>query len=329
MDMPPGYSEDNSFAATPHAIAPAIGVGRVVAIGDLHGDLHNTLGSLQLAGLINSTHQWVGGSATLVQTGDIVDRGNSSLEIYQLFQRLAVEAQAVGGRIIHLMGNHEVMNLLNDLRYVSRVELTKVGLAAVKEAGNQVDVEISSLTSSQRQRLIQLGLARWRALFSATGRLGRWIRANFKVAAVEGRGKCRTLFVHAGLVPEFAQLGLAALQQEMMDTIAGTTGGMRTPLILGEMGPVWVREFALGHKKDVCAMLRTTLDMFNATRMVVGHTVQHGGRFTQRCDGQLVLIDVGISSAYVGTQAAWECHNDRAKELYPPSNGDPVGWSAQ
>ena len=65
------------------------------AIGDLHGDLEQGYTALKLAGLLNAHGLWSGGKATLVQTGDLVDRGPNSLQLVELFERLKVVTGAV------------------------------------------------------------------------------------------------------------------------------------------------------------------------------------------------------------------------------------------
>lgn len=55
--------------------------------------------------------------------------------------------------------------------------------------------------------------------------------------------------------------------------------------------------------------------MVGANRMVIGHTVQEGGMAT-RCGGGLHLIDVGISSRYVGRGAAWSCEDGVVRAHY-------------
>ena len=60
------------------------------AIGDLHGDLEQGYTALKLAGLVNANGLWSGGKATLVQTGDLLDRGPNSLQLVELFERLKV-----------------------------------------------------------------------------------------------------------------------------------------------------------------------------------------------------------------------------------------------
>lgn len=41
---------------------------RIVALGDLHGDLPNTLAILKFANIIDEDHHWIGGDAIFVQT---------------------------------------------------------------------------------------------------------------------------------------------------------------------------------------------------------------------------------------------------------------------
>ena len=125
-------------------------VPRLVAIGDLHGDLKVTLQSLRLAKVIprhiypNNVDQisWCGGNTWVVQCGDQIDRcrpdgwkknciedwsdvvedEGSNMRIIKIFQNLDVEARKCGGRVLGLIGNHELMNVDKDYRYVSPEE---------------------------------------------------------------------------------------------------------------------------------------------------------------------------------------------------------------
>src|SRR5260370_15149642 len=101
-------------AATPPDSAPSL-----VAIGDVHGDFNDFVAILQRTGLIDEQHHWSGSKTTFVQVGDLIDRGPKPREVLDLMISLEQEAPKSGGRVVALMGNHEMMNLMGDLRYVT------------------------------------------------------------------------------------------------------------------------------------------------------------------------------------------------------------------
>src|SRR5690606_27331007 len=105
-----------SVPTRPTRFPPA---AHVVGIGDVHGDLDATRRALRLAGAIDETDRWIGGDLVVVQTGDQLDRGDDEQAILDLLERLAEEAEAAGGALHVLIGNHEIMNVLGDLRYVT------------------------------------------------------------------------------------------------------------------------------------------------------------------------------------------------------------------
>ncbi|GIL74096.1 hypothetical protein Vretifemale_4158 [Volvox reticuliferus] len=124
---------------------------RLVVIPDLHGDALQAFRALRLAGLVSSMAalaaagvaaaaaatdpnsgggcaaatgtanewqgrewQWAGGDAVLIQLGDVVDRGPDSLALLRRVEGLKIQARAVGGDVVMLLGNHELMNIYYD-----------------------------------------------------------------------------------------------------------------------------------------------------------------------------------------------------------------------
>ena len=54
------------------------GVDRIVAVGDVHGDVPALTGVLRAAGVMDRDNNWSGGKTHLVQNGDLLDRGPES-----------------------------------------------------------------------------------------------------------------------------------------------------------------------------------------------------------------------------------------------------------
>ena len=94
-------------------------VPRIVAMGDVHGRFAELLLVLQAAELVDGERAWSGGKAHLVLCGDLIDRGQQDRAVLDLVRRLQTEAETAGGRVHALLGNHEAMNMIRDLRYVS------------------------------------------------------------------------------------------------------------------------------------------------------------------------------------------------------------------
>eukprot|EP00188_Purpureofilum_apyrenoidigerum_P003269 Plantae.Rhodophyta-Purpureofilum_apyrenoidigerum.ctg33737.p1 GENE.Plantae.Rhodophyta-Purpureofilum_apyrenoidigerum.ctg33737~~Plantae.Rhodophyta-Purpureofilum_apyrenoidigerum.ctg33737.p1 ORF type:complete len:235 (+),score=49.79 Plantae.Rhodophyta-Purpureofilum_apyrenoidigerum.ctg33737:140-844(+) len=92
---------------------------RIIAVGDVHGDLSALRNALRLAKLIGTDDEWVGGNTVLVQLGDILDRGDQERAAFELLLKLREEAPKQGGAVHILHGNHEIMNVSFDFRYVT------------------------------------------------------------------------------------------------------------------------------------------------------------------------------------------------------------------
>ena len=81
---------------------------KLIAVGDAHGQFEGLVKILRHAQLIDAAHRWCGGHNRLIQIGDILDRGPSSLKVDSLLDRLQAEAETTGGEVIRLIGNHEL-----------------------------------------------------------------------------------------------------------------------------------------------------------------------------------------------------------------------------
>src|SRR5258706_14928660 len=91
----------------------------IIAIADVHNDFDDFVVILRRTGLIDQQNHWIGGKTTFVQVGDLLDRGPKPREVMNLMMALEKESAQAGGRVVGLLGNHEVMHIMGDLRYVT------------------------------------------------------------------------------------------------------------------------------------------------------------------------------------------------------------------
>jgi hypothetical protein len=299
--VPPASPPANPSGA-PSVAAPAASLStklrraapdRVVAIGDVHGDLDTFERALRLAGAIDARGHWNGGTLVLVQTGDEIDRGNDDRAVLDLVEGLKKEAAAAGGEVIALLGNHEIMNASADFRYV-----TPRGFASFSPAGAS-SLPAADTAAPTRGRM---------QAFAPGGTYASMLAGRPLVAEVGD-----TVFVHGGVLPKHVAYGLDRMNDELD---AWLTGKRQTPpsIVVADDGPVWTRAYSGEDAAPDCSALTKTLARLGAARMVVGHTVQKEG-MNAACDGKVWRIDVGLSHVYGGPVEALEIRGGHATVL--------------
>ena len=208
-----------SFAALALLLAlTSAGAGqeRIIAVGDVHGALAQFVNILQRTGVIDTRNQWVGKSTILVQVGDATSRGTQSRQCLDLLRQLGAQAGEQNGKVIPLLGNHEVMVIMGDLRYVLPEDYqTFAGeqSATVRERAYE---EYSAFLAKRhkhrradaaheeaaRQKWMDehpLGFFEFRDAFGPQGLYGSWLRKLDTVAQIGD-----LLFLHGGLSPHFS-----------------------------------------------------------------------------------------------------------------------------
>lgn len=288
----PNSASDERPSSPQNTVPPAVTESfrlpapqRLVAIGDLHGDLEATRDVLRLAGAIDATDRWVGDKLVVVQTGDQIDRGDDDREVLDLLRRLQVDAKTHGGAVHVLAGNHETMNAMGDFRYVTS-----------KAFSSFAGADPRALPVSVSQRLPNRAHGR-AAAFLPGGNYAKQL-ARYPVTLIVGG----SLFVHGGVLPEHLDYGLERLNREVRRWLEGI--GPLPPAIASEAAPVWTRLYSEPTpSKEACKTLEQVLSRAGVVRMVVGHTVQSQG-ITSACDERVYRIDVGMSGYYGGDSVA-------------------------
>lgn len=305
---------------------------RVVAIADVHGAYDRFVAILRAAGLIDGRQRWSGGRTVLVQTGDVLDRGPDSRKAIDLIRRLSDEAPRAGGRVYALLGNHEVMRMVGDLRYVSSGEYaafrssdsealreryysTVKSEAGAASTGQKYDERAFLATFLDRT---PLGWVEMQLAFGPRGAYGRWLRERDTMIRING-----IVFVHGGISPAVATLGCAkvnaTVRSELNASGAFDPSQVDTLLATSEEGPLWHRGLLLNNEASFAREVDVILSRLNARAIVTGHTVAADGRVHSRFDGRVIQLDTGmLGGAFfpAGRASALEILDGRLTAIY-------------
>lgn len=233
---------DAAFELSP--IATFKDVEQIAVIADPHGQLGIMRQLLLAHGIMDEAQNWTFGNGHLVILGDVFDRGEQVTDIFWLILKLEKQAALAGGKVHFLLGNHELMVLENDLRYIHK---------------------------KYRYTMARMGRS-LPELFGPDTYLGRWLRSKPVAISING-----TVFVHAGFSDQVLQLKLslsqlnAAFQERVIDrSEAEISADPLASLLSAELGPVWYRGFFA--EKYNAEDMRYMLSRLKAKRVVVGHT---------------------------------------------------------
>ncbi|MBV1878809.1 MAG: metallophosphoesterase [Pseudomonadales bacterium] len=283
-------------------------VPRIVAIGDVHGDYEQYLQILKDNQLIDAKLNWQGGGTHLVQLGDIPDRGPDSQKIMRHLRALARQAKKTAGFVHTLLGNHELMNITGDLRFVDPGEyeifinadsrrLRAHYLNRVLSHRIKLDPSLKALKKQQYADLkseYPLGYVEHRLAWAPTGKIFKWIKKNNAVIKIN-----RILFAHGGISPHAERLPLHEINHRIKTALQNPQINPQQKLepLLSENGPLWYRGLYQNGSEEELAPLIKMLAYYDADAIVIAHTPTPGA-IIPRFDGRVILVDVGLATAY-------------------------------
>jgi hypothetical protein len=292
------------------------GVSRVVAIGDVHGAADRLADILKAARLVDDAGHWSGGSAHLVQLGDVVDRGPDSRAAMDLLRRLEGEAERAGGAVHALLGNHEIARMLGDLRFATPGEyaaFTTPESDALRE--RFIQFAKPDVRDALSKELVP-GSLELRSAFDGPGAYGEWLRRHDAVVKIDG-----VVFVHGGISPAIAAMACdeinARVRADLTVDFEKTRSAPLVSLAAREDGPFWYRGLAQLADADT-ATLEGILSAQHARAVVIAHTVTSNGRIQMRFGGRLFQTDTGMQPAYVqgGRASALEFAGAKVSAIY-------------
>lgn len=280
--------------------AQPAGRDRVVAIGDIHADLGALRLALRTAGAIDARDQWIGGTLTVVQLGDLIGRSNEERQVLDFVFDLQRRAQRAGGTVHALIGNHEVMG--------GRLDNQAVGPNPFPDWESVPDLRRDD---PRLRHLRPYERARGAALMPG-GPYARRLAAFPVVLKLRG-----TVFVHGGVVPRWARYGVDRINREVRDWLLGQTAEPDSALGVDDGDRVmWTRQFSFDVERADCSLLDESLKILGARRMIVAHTVL--AEIASGCDGRLWAVDVGMSRAYGGRVEVLEILDDSTLRVLRP-----------
>ncbi|GGD70600.1 metallophosphoesterase [Lacimicrobium alkaliphilum] len=243
-------------------------VAKIAAISDIHGQAGILRSLLAAQGITDYQGNWNFSDGHLVVVGDVFDRGPQQTESLWLLYELDFQARAAGGRVHYLLGNHEVMVLNNDLRYLH-----------------------------DKYQTVQSVLGRsLPELYGKNTVLGQWLQSRNVLVKINDM-----LFTHGGLHPDLVTQSktLSDINQEFTgNLIEGQQERHGFARYLHKSdGPVWYRGY-FREPQATKAQLDGLLEHFNVHHIVVGHTTQN--EVTGYFDNKVIAVDAGIKRGKTG-----------------------------
>jgi hypothetical protein len=259
---------------------------RIIAIGDIHGDFDVFIKTLLLGKIIDENNKWIVNDTIVIQMGDQIDSMRaesmavkkesgrfSFIKINNLIKKLDKQAVKKKSRIISILGNHEVMNLLNDFRYTGLNEFLET-TDDINSSENDLKEDRQNFFKNNKDIIYDFACNR-----NVVVKIGSW------------------LFVHGGLILEIIEeYDLEKINQITSNWILGKKikpEDFNKILGFNPKSPLWNRDFG-GSEVD-CNYLYKTLNFINVNHMVIGHTIQSNG-VNSLCNKKLWRSDVGLSN---------------------------------
>lgn len=243
---------------------------KIAVISDIHGQYDTAIELLKKHNIIDSHNNWIFGKGHLVVLGDIFDRGDKVTELLWLVYNLEKEAHDAGGKVHYLMGNHELMIFMDDLRYVNEKYLLSASMLGTNYTN----------------------------LFLSNSLLGRWLHQKPVLIKINN-----ILFSHAGISPDIISKDFSVhdINKIFAETIYYSTkenvySDTTLKLLSSSKGPIWYRGYFSNELKQ--NDLEDILNYFDVDKIIVGHTSLPN--ITHLYNGKLIDVDSSIKMGNYG-----------------------------
>jgi len=240
------------------------GTGRIFAVSDIEGNFSAFKKLLVSNGVMDSTFNWTFGNGRLVLIGDFLDRGNQVTECLWMIYALEEKAKMAGGYVHFILGNHEIMNLSGDDRYIN----------------------------DKYRKFIKEANVTYQQLLTEKTELGRWLRTKNVIEKIGDY-----LFVHGGISEEvnekYSSLAdINDIARKYYDKTPDIETIGMNPVLDGKLSPYWYRYYysETQDKKASNAVVDKTMNKFSVKHIVTGHTIV-ADTVTLHYDAKIINVD--------------------------------------
>jgi hypothetical protein len=248
-------------------------VDSVFVVGDIHGEFDTLIRLLRNAHVIDDQLRWSAGRSHLVLLGDLFDRGADVTRLLWWVYGLERQAERAGGRVHTVLGNHEIMVMTEDLRYVAPKEMLIAHLHETSY-GRMFDPRHSVL--------------------------GQWLAAKPAILRIDD-----VLYAHGGVTEDHLSYSLrtyddslaAFMREDLFYHWADTTAALpvtleqvrrREAFFWGDNSAFWFRGYVQSDTLE--QSLRRVLRHFRSNLHVVAHTPV--STIADRYRGSVIAVNV-------------------------------------
>lgn len=221
---------------------------KLLALSDIEGEFEELRKLLVANKVIDSKYNWIFSTGHVVICGDLFDRGSDVVAVIWLLYKLEQDAKAKGGYLHTILGNHDIINLSGDLRYVMPKYFINAKLMGVD----------------------------YMTLYGVDSELGRWLRSKNLIEKI-GDNLC----LHAGMAPEINKLKISV--KEINERCRPYYDKVKQPDLFvdkaiwklfeeAQSSLFWYRGYFQEPKASL-EEVEETLSLYQVNRIIVGHTI--------------------------------------------------------
>lgn len=247
----------------------------IFVTSDVEGNFNTFYSMLVGNKIMDSNFNWIFGKGHLVIAGDMMDRGKDVMPCLWLLYRLEMEAKEQGGEVHFILGNHDVMNLQIDIRYVR----SKYKKLAKIISGEEEEKKAYQFLMSKNNELV------------------KWIASK---NAIEKVGD--NLILHGGISLDVVDADLSIdtinelIRKHVFDHLMkNPIEDKKANLVFSRMGPLWYRGLVIDYKdyykKNTVEEVDAILEYYGVNHIIVGHTIVDD-KVTSDFNGKVIRVDI-------------------------------------